>query len=187
MKVGITGHTKGLGKAIYDELVNKQHQVLGFSRSNNYDIDQSSSRDSIINQIQDCDVFVNNAYSKDSQFEILQNLVACWEGQKKVIININSKSIFAPTVPAFMNEYVIDKKKQYEFLQGRKFKAIPYITNVTLGLVETEMSEFFKARKLDPNAVARFIVDIIENNDNLYVQDIVLDVPYQNWTDINSA
>jgi NAD(P)-dependent dehydrogenase (short-subunit alcohol dehydrogenase family) len=186
MKVDITGHTKGLGKAIFDELLEKKYHVQGFSRSNDFDINLSSNRDKIITEIQDYDVFINNAYSKDSQFEMLRRMIESWEGRKKIIININSKSIFAPTVPEFMRDYVLDKRQQYEFLQSRKFKAKPYVTDVILGLVETEMSGFFKARKLEPSVVAKYIVNQIEMHNHLYVQELVIDVPFQNWTEINS-
>ena len=37
MKIAITGHTKGIGKALYDNL-SQQHEVEGYSRSNGFDI-----------------------------------------------------------------------------------------------------------------------------------------------------
>ena len=37
MKIGITGHSKGLGEAIYNKL-DKIYEVIGFSRTNGYDI-----------------------------------------------------------------------------------------------------------------------------------------------------
>ena len=36
-KIAITGHTKSLGKSLFDSLAIK-HQVAGFSRSNGFDI-----------------------------------------------------------------------------------------------------------------------------------------------------
>lgn len=183
MKIAITGHTKGIGKAIFEELTKRQHQVQGFSRSNAYDIGLSSCREEIISEVRDYDVFINNAYCKDSQFEMLKRIVEHWEGKNKIIININSKCIFATAVPEFMNDYVQDKIKQHQFLNQRKFKARPYVTDVILGLVDTQMSEVFKAKKLDPVEVASFIADSIEKHDSMYVQEVVIDVPYQDWQD----
>ena len=39
MKIAITGHTKGIGQAIYD-LLGQEHDVIGYSRSNGYNINQ---------------------------------------------------------------------------------------------------------------------------------------------------
>ena len=47
MKVAITGHTKGLGKELY----NRFDDVLGFSSSNGYDISNNYERSNIILQI----------------------------------------------------------------------------------------------------------------------------------------
>ena len=56
MIIGITGHTKGLGKAIYDTL-KASHTIIGFSRTNGYNI---QSPNKIIDCLKDCDVFINN-------------------------------------------------------------------------------------------------------------------------------
>ena len=53
----ITGHTKGIGKAIYDKFGGK-----GLSKSTGFDI----SKDSIKYHLQDVDVFVNNAYDNNN-------------------------------------------------------------------------------------------------------------------------
>ena len=37
MKIAITGHTKGIGKACFD-LFNTDNNCIGFSRSNGFDI-----------------------------------------------------------------------------------------------------------------------------------------------------
>ena len=70
MKIGITGHTKGIGKSFYDYFYQNKHTVFGFSRSNGYDIDLDQER--ILNILKDCDVFINNASSNDSQLQLLE-------------------------------------------------------------------------------------------------------------------
>ena len=37
MRIGITGHSDFLGKGLFD-LLGKNHEVIGFSRSNGYDL-----------------------------------------------------------------------------------------------------------------------------------------------------
>ncbi len=184
MKVAITGHTKGIGSALYDQFTSRGHDVLGFSRSNGYDIDLEDTRIKIISQSLDCDIFVNNAYSFTSQCLLLQDIIKAWTDQRKIIVNIDSKSIFAPVVPNFMQQYVDDKKRQHEIVQALKFKANPYVMELILGLVETDMAEVFVAKKLSASDVAALVVDIIEKKDTLYVQELVLDVPFQDWKNI---
>jgi hypothetical protein len=54
LKVGITGTTRGLGKALHDYFVNKGCWVIAFNRGS--DIREASG----------CDLFINNAYSIQS-------------------------------------------------------------------------------------------------------------------------
>ena len=72
MKCVVTGHTSGIGKAIYQHFENKGYEVIGLSRSNGYDI--SMDQDKIIELSKDCDIFVNNAYSGNCQTELLLKL-----------------------------------------------------------------------------------------------------------------
>jgi putative NADH-flavin reductase len=62
MKIGITGTTRGLGKALYDHFVNKGHHVMAFNRGSD------------ISQAVGCDLLINNTYS--IQMDILNQLYA---------------------------------------------------------------------------------------------------------------
>ena len=53
MKVAITGHTKGLGKELY----NRFDDVKGFSSSNDYDISDTHGRAKIIFELDNFDLF----------------------------------------------------------------------------------------------------------------------------------
>jgi NADP-dependent 3-hydroxy acid dehydrogenase YdfG len=66
--IGITGHTKGIGKGLYDHFSKLGCNVLGFSLENGFDI--SKNRDEIISWTKECDLFFNNAYSGYSQVEL---------------------------------------------------------------------------------------------------------------------
>jgi hypothetical protein len=72
MKCIITGHTGGVGKAIYDHFLSKGWEVQGMSRSNGYDI--SVDQDRIVSEATGCDIFVNCAYAGDAQTELLDKL-----------------------------------------------------------------------------------------------------------------
>lgn len=82
MKIIITGHTRGIGKGLYDYFVGEGHEVIGLSRSNGYDI--SKNQDKIVEISSDCDLFINNAYQGNCQLQLLlalknkvKNIIVC--------------------------------------------------------------------------------------------------------------
>jgi hypothetical protein len=71
MKIAITGHTSGLGQAIYNHFA-KQHEVIGLSRSNGYDI--AKDQEKVISTVASCDLFFNNAYQGINQGLLISKL-----------------------------------------------------------------------------------------------------------------
>jgi NADP-dependent 3-hydroxy acid dehydrogenase YdfG len=106
MKIAITGHTNGIGKAVAD--LYPDH--LGFSRTNGYDISKSEDVKLIIETTiaKECDVFVNNAYHGAAQTTLFELLLSHWNtDSSKTIVNINSRTIYnAPN----QRQYTADKK-----------------------------------------------------------------------------
>ena len=72
MKCIITGHTAGVGKAMYEHFQAKGWEVIGMSRANGYDI--SIEQDKIVREAEGCDVFINNAYCNEAQTELVKAL-----------------------------------------------------------------------------------------------------------------
>lgn len=87
MKYAITGHTSGIGLAIFNKL---QPDILGFSRSNGYDITKPNDRFRIVDQVADCDVFINNAYNSFCQTELFIEWFKRYHWTNKTVINIGS-------------------------------------------------------------------------------------------------
>jgi NADP-dependent 3-hydroxy acid dehydrogenase YdfG len=184
MRVAITGHTRGIGKSLYDHFKHQGHEVLGFSKSNNFDITNEKSRNEIIENLKNCNIFINNAYALDAQKQLLNDAIELWEGTTNTIINIDSKSTLMKTIPNYMAKYVQDKNQQKEIIKNRIFKARPYIINFTVGLVDTEMSKEFDSKKIDPDNLAKFIYTLLEFKSTIAVQDILVEVPDLDWNDI---
>jgi hypothetical protein len=88
MKFALTGHTSGIGNALYQQL---SPNCIGFSRSNGFDISQEKDRRRIIEQSSDCDIFINNAYSYYYQSDLLFELYNSWKDKPRLIINIGSR------------------------------------------------------------------------------------------------
>lgn len=89
MKIAITGHTAGIGKRAYERLT---PDIIGFSRSNGYDINNPIDRHRIIAESQNCDVFINNAAAGYGQTELFIELFKAWrDNPHKTIINVGSR------------------------------------------------------------------------------------------------
>lgn len=93
MKVAITGHTYGIGAALAEKFTAEGWEVIGFSRSNGYDISKIEDRKKIISESNDCDFFINNAYATYSQCDLLFELWESWQGKQKRIINMSSSIV----------------------------------------------------------------------------------------------
>lgn len=140
MKIAITGHSKGLGAEFYKFYVGQGHDVVGFSRSNGYDLRDWSKMQSMLQQIQDYDLFINCAKPDFVQTTILYELWDKWRGQNKTIINISSIITYFPTCPPNMLDdhrldfYRTSKQSLNEASAQLSFKStLPHIVLVKPG------------------------------------------------------
>ena len=96
IKIAITGHTKGLGAEIF-KYFQSNHTVLGFSRSNGYDIKSPLDRRKIIKASGDADVLINLVHNYYHQTDLLLESFKAWENESKLIINISSAVVVNDT------------------------------------------------------------------------------------------
>lgn len=180
MKIAITGHTRGIGKAIFNQAKIKEYDVTGFSRSTNHDI----SLENLVDQISNFDIFVNNAYAPFYQTKLLGDMIQEWEGQDKLIVNISSKISLLNVAPPGLEVYFEDKKKQNEIMKKQSIRAYPRVLNAIIGLADTEMSKVYNVdTKMKPNHIAKLILDLIDIP-NISMQQIVIDAPKFDWKKI---
>ena len=167
MKIAITGHTSGVGKALYDFYV-KKHTVVGFSRSNGYDISKKSGK--IIEEAKHCDVFFNNAYNDFGQTKLLFKLWHKWHGERKLIINISSmigQTSWPYKYHTFFSKYKVHKlslEKAIQELQQTPSEC--QVSQITLGFTKT-----------------KFLHKIFENKNVLNVEEVVeiADIIVSRW------
>lgn len=156
MKVAITGHTSGIGKELYKQFDN----IVGFSRSNGYDI--TKDIDKIIKESKDFDVFINNAYSGFMQTELLFKLFDLWKDQDKLIVNISSRAsdgIRLKVHPYTIHKTALDKACEQLSYQKTKCKVI----NIRPGWVNTPSVKTVDTKKIDPKELAELIVFLMES------------------------
>jgi NAD(P)-dependent dehydrogenase (short-subunit alcohol dehydrogenase family) len=137
-KIVITGHTSGIGKAIYDYFSkDPNNAVFGFSKSTGHNIKDPAKRQEIIEFSRDADIFVNNAFSytnpDDSQLILLRNMFNTWAGKHKIIINISS---IAPA-SEIQTMYSVLKNALDDFCFSKTLQ-LPHILNLKPNYVMVE-------------------------------------------------
>ena len=90
MNIVLTGHTKDIGKSVYEFLVKAGHNVHGCSSSNDYNILTMDGRSNVLNLFESSDVLINNACVRFAQTELLDEAVKRFYDTDKKIINIGS-------------------------------------------------------------------------------------------------
>ena len=166
MKIAITGHTKGIGNAVYNYFA-ENNEVHGFSRSNGYDISDKLSRQHIVESVKEFDIFVNNAYNDydDSQLAMLIEMSSCWKNTDKIIINISSRYINAD------NQYSITKKQLNEFCEKNLYNKL-YILNIGPGLVDTARVKDIQGKKMSTDEIISVIDFALNNRSKFKVHNI---------------
>ena len=159
MKVAITGHTRGIGAAI----ASRFDDVVGFSKTTGYDLSDNKVIKQIVEEAQDCDIFVNNAYYGDAQAKLLYKMYERWQHTPKLIINIGAVSSDTHTnftrvgYVKFWTDYT-SYKKQLDFASlqlsdMRKNQDMCKVTMLKGGFVKTDTTSPFIALMPDVEKV----------------------------------
>lgn len=173
MKVAITGHTKGIGKAFTEVFPD----YIGFSRSNGYDISNSEVRKKIIQESKECKIFINNAQQGFSQTELLMGLWDDWQYRPRVIVNIGSGS----------TDYLVGNYSHYKYALQKKSlentsmymsmtKSVCKSIYVKASYVDTESVRLAKDKKMTAIDLAQQVKYLIELDASCWVPMIALQV-----------
>lgn len=156
MKIAITGHTRGIGRAIAD--LYYSDEVVGFSRSNGYDISKTDNIKLILTKSSECNVFVNNAYHDFAQCELLEGMYTQWKDDPtKTIVNIISRARYGLGKSKFYGQTKMElyaKAKNMMFSDKRC-----RIININPGYVKTDMVSHVpeSVKMLTPEQLAEMI------------------------------
>jgi NAD(P)-dependent dehydrogenase (short-subunit alcohol dehydrogenase family) len=129
-KIVITGHTSGIGKAIYDKFTEVScREIIGLSRSNGYDID--ADFDKVVEAAAGAEIFINNAYRDSQQLKLFHAL------KDKVDMMVVMGSVSRHYPELIPTDYVHDKQALAEAcrLESIKPTGIP-ILHLDLGFLE---------------------------------------------------
>ena len=176
MKIAITGHTAGIGQALAKEYHLDGHDIVGLSKREGNNIRNTPK---ICDQIESCDVFVNNAQAGYAQTELLFEMANRWQGTKKHIIVISTMMTQEPvsTLPGLdMDHYRLQKIILEEaVMQIRHRRPGIKITIVRPGNIATGPNKTVPPAA-DVNNWARILLDLINmaENNNLTIPDLSL-------------
>lgn len=120
-KIVMNGHEGMLGKVIYK----------------NFPCDQiRSSTDKIVEQVKDYDIFINNVYSKEMQYELMKKVWEVWKyDSKKRIINIGSRA-----KDFIKDEYGFHKNVLSNFTKHANFNGSCRVSCINFGYLD-ELTE----------------------------------------------
>jgi NAD(P)-dependent dehydrogenase (short-subunit alcohol dehydrogenase family) len=172
MKIAITGHTRGIGKALAEVYAAQGHEIVGLSKSQGHDINRPET---LVPIIEPCDVFINNAQDGFAQTQLLFEVWDKWQNNyNKKIINIGAKMSQEPlcTVPGvWMTRYRVQKTTMDEAIRQLRHQApFPKIICVHPGGVATDS----QPSGVDAAAWARRVVNILDNQEGTQVLDVTL-------------
>lgn len=129
-KIVITGHTSGIGKAIYDKFNEIScREIVGLSRSNGYDIDNDF--DKVIEAATGAEIFINNAYRDKQQLKLFHAL------KNKIDMMVVMGSVSRHYPELIPTDYVHDKQELAEAcrLESIKPDGIP-VLHLDLSFIE---------------------------------------------------
>ena len=176
MKIAITGHTAGIGQALAQEYLLDGHEVVGLSRREGNNIRNIPK---ICDQIEPCDVFVNNAQAGYAQTELLFEMSQRWQGTKKHIIIISTMMTQDPVSNQLgldMDQYRVQKIALEEAVSQLRYRRLGIkITVVRPGNIATSPDKTVPP-SADVNNWAKVLVSTMRmaSANNLSIPDISL-------------
>ena len=133
-KIAIIGHTRGIGKAIADLYRKKKYTVVGLSSSNGYDL--HCSQVEIMEQLDDCQLIVLNAYVGRGQMNLLKRIYGKFVFEDKKVVVITSTS----GTPIGADEEMLDPE-YVEYCKNKK-TLIEYIEQLQQELLNKPLSVY---------------------------------------------
>ena len=181
MKIAITGHTAGIGHALAQEYCLDGHEIIGLSQREGNNIRNTTK---ICDQIEPCDIFVNNAQAGYAQTELLFEMAQRWSGTKKYIIVISTMMTQEPTSSLAgldMDHYRLQKVALEEAVRQIRHRRLGLkIILVRPGDIATDSNKTVPP-SADVNNWARTLLDLLDmaKNNDLSIPEISLGPIYK--------
>jgi len=169
MKIAITGHKKGIGKAFAEQLSARGHEIIGISRSDGENIRRTVHTASLI---ENCDALINNAISMYAQTELLFEVWHRWQHSEIThhIWNISTKLCESDNdteIKGLTMREAMQYRNQKMALElaHRQLRARPSNIKMTLIRPGSVMTQSFS----DPTSISpnEFVLQVLDNQRDL--------------------
>lgn len=172
MRIGITGTSQGIGKAIADLSAERKHEVRSFSLGNGYKMPENLNR--VVDEGLECDAFVISTYMHETphdevQLQILLKLAEGWQAfRNRTIICIGSGASKTTRINGQFNAdkfmYALNKHRLEEACVSLAFNDMVKcrVAVVNPGRVDTDRVKNVPGTKLTPRQVAECVLWIAE-------------------------
>ncbi len=146
MKCVITGHTTGLGKALYNYFQTLGWEVVGISRQTGYDL--RADLTPIVDIINNADLFINNANVDRAQLELLN------------LVNPNIKQIVLGSVAGEFHDQLSSDYSKHKFDLANRCKELSLLPSTKILHIQVSMLE--DAVNSDVLISYNEVIDVIE-------------------------
>lgn len=175
MKIAITGHSAGIGRALAQCYEQRGHNIIGISRRDGNNIRVIPK---VADLIEPCDMWINNAQVAFAQTELLFEIANRWQHTRKHIIVISTMMAQQPvsSLPGLdMDQYRVQKIALEEAVRQIRYRQIGVrLTLVRPGNVATSPDKTVPPAA-DANHWAETLVRIFElASPDLIIPDISL-------------
>lgn len=182
MKIAITGHTAGIGRAFSRRFQSHGHEIIGISKREGHNIRNIPK---IVEMITECDMWINNAQAGYAQTELLYKV---WERWKEVsgkciwlISTTMTTELRVPDIPGMSQISVAEYKNQKRALEDAfyQLKAMARSPNLLLirpGSVATQPGQVADQHGADVDRWVDCFVDFYQQSrrHNLWIEEISL-------------
>ena len=127
MKCVITGHTTGLGKAIYNAFKDAEWEVIGVSRQTGYDL--TTDIDRVVELVNSADLFINNANVDRVQINLLN------------AVNKNIKQIVLGSVAGEFNQQLQSDYSQHKADLAQRCRELSLLPDTKILHIQISMLE----------------------------------------------
>ena len=191
MKIAITGHTHGIGKAFTEQLSKRGHEIIGISRRDGENIRRIMHTASLI---EPADLFINNAQSNYAQTELLYEVWKRWSNwspdgkgyseipPNKWIWNISTIMTEMPinSRPDNQDDTVMSQYRNQKLALEEASKQLqhksswPKISIIRPGGVATQ-EQWDNHGKSDVTVWVKSVIDTFTHNENIHVSELSID------------
>jgi NAD(P)-dependent dehydrogenase (short-subunit alcohol dehydrogenase family) len=176
MKIVITGHTRGLGKNLFEAYEKAGHDVVGYSLSRGCDLTDHSKQRHVAKATQDADVFINNAPGLFQHMLFIRSLEGMYNKEGTVIVNVSSLTSrygVGASLDYSAQKAALDIVTTTHQLKGVRW---PAALLFRAGYIDTDRSAAKQEKKVSVEHCTKLIIDAVAaaHSDDYRINEILV-------------